>query len=285
MRCPFCGLVHDSAASGTRERPVAQVHIQAASLKRPIRWILAIVILLVLASLVPVVAGLYLGWRVVGTAITSSTATTPAPLSSLSRSRLAPSDLRSAASGNYELDAAPPSGGFAAVDAVSALPWALSLAQSWSSDARLERIDVTRMRPDGTVNVQDDPQGLIRYRFQSPARLAALLEQTRLTTSARSPVGLFIVVERGTVRAMVNEATRVSGRDAQPTPNPSVLPLPKLVAVPAVEALIAGVPFVSGYAIHLDDEGWVWYFSTLAGEARPRVRARDGAVWPYRRAR
>jgi hypothetical protein len=64
-----------------------------------------------------------------------------------------------------------------------------------------------------------------------------------------------------------------------------VLPLAKLVALPAVEKLSGGAPFLSGYLIYLDDEGWVWYFSTLAGESKPRVRARDGAVWPYQRAR
>jgi hypothetical protein len=42
-------------------------------------------------------------------------------------------------------------------------------------------------------------------------------------------------------------------------------------------------PFLKGYLIHLDDEGWVWYLSKLGGESLPRVRAGDGRVWPYRR--
>jgi hypothetical protein len=35
--------------------------------------------------------------------------------------------------------------------------------------------------------------------------------------------------------------------------------------------------------IHSAGEGWVWYLSTLSGrDSIPRVRAKDGRVWPYR---
>lgn len=284
MRCPFCGLVHNAASNQSRENTVTQVHVSSASLKRPLRWILAIVMLIVVVSLVPVIAGLYFGWRAVDTAV-SSLATTSATPGPSKPARFVPSDLRTAAAGSYEVDAAPPAGGYSAVDAVTALPWALTIAQAWAQDARLERIDVTRMRPGGTLNVQDDPEAVLRYRFRSPARIAALVEQARLSTSARAAVGLFVSIERGTLRASINESTRVSERDSATPPNPAVLPLVKLVAVPTVGKLIADVPFLSGYAIHLADEGWVWYFSTLAGESKPRVRGRDGAVWPYSRAR
>jgi hypothetical protein len=161
----------------------------------------------------------------------------------------------------------------------------LTLAQSWSPDARVERIDIARMRPDGTVNVQDDPEALIRYRFRSPARLAAQLEQARLTTSGRGAPGLFIVVENGTARAQVDESAPTSERGSTPPPHPSILPLARLVTLPAVEKVMTGAPFLSGYAIHVAGEGWVWYFSSLAGESKPRVRGHDGAVWPYRRTR
>ena len=75
-----------------------------------------------------------------------------------------------------------------------------------------------------------------------------------------------------------------SGRDASPT-HPAVLPVTKLSAVPAVENLLSVVPFISGYLIPIADEVCVWYFSTLAGGGKPRVRAGDGAVWPYPRKR
>lgn len=285
MKCPFCGLVHDSTSSGVRDTAVTHVHVSAPGVGRALKWTLAIVALIVVASLIPVFGGLYLGWRAVSSVATSSGVSSSTALGVLKPKRLTPSDLSNAPAGSHDLDAAPPAGGFGAVDAVSAMPWALTLAQSWSPDARLERIDVTRMRPDGTVNVQDDPEAVVRYRFLSPQRIAALIEQARLSTSARAATGLFVTVERGAVRALVNESTRVSERDSAMPPSPTVLALSRLVAVPAVEQLIGGVPFLSGYAIHLADEGWVWYFSTLAGESRPRVRGNDGAVWPYRRGR
>jgi hypothetical protein len=278
LRCRFCGLVHDPAVA-TSARPAIHVRVTGESMKRPIRWLAVVIALVAIVSLVPAVLALYFGWRVAGLASSAGLAGAARP------TLLAPAGLRDAPGGNHDLDAAPPAGGFAAVDAVATLPWALSIAQSWSPDARLERIDVGRLRPDGTVNVQDDPEAVIGYRFRSPSRVAALLEQGRLRSSARSAVGLFLVVERGKLRALVNESTATSERGDAVPPHPSVLPLARLVTLAPVEKLLDGAPFLSGYLIHSEDEGWVWYFSTLAGESKPRVRGRDGAVWPYRRAR
>jgi len=38
----------------------------------------------------------------------------------------------------------------------------------------------------------------------------------------------------------------------------------------------AAFPTASPLMIHLSDEGWVWYLSTLGRESEPRVRAADG---------
>jgi hypothetical protein len=60
--------------------------------------------------------------------------------------------------------------------------------------------------------------------------------------------------------------------------------LPLTTLVPALQRVERyRAPFLKGYLIHLDDEGWVWYFSPLSGESLPRVRASDGKPWPYRR--
>lgn len=170
------------------------------------RWIAIGVAVISIAALVPAVIGLYIGWRAVDTA--RSLASSSSPSNTATPARLTPADLRNAPSGSHELDAALPAGGLGAVDAVTVLPWALTLAQAWSADARLERIDVTRMRPDGTVNAQDDPEGLIRYRFYSPGRLSALREQARLTTSANAVVELFVVLTNGKLQASVIERPR-----------------------------------------------------------------------------
>lgn len=278
VRCRFCGLVHEPA-DATSNVAVRHVRLSGAALKPELKWLVPVIAVIAVGVVVPALVWLYIGWVAV-----SNIATSPAKQSLATSTRLAPADLRTAPAGYHDLDAAPPAAGFAAVDAVNAVPWALTIAQSWSADARLERIDVARLRPDGTVNVQDDREASIRYRFRSPARMAALLEQSRLSASARGIVGLFLVVEHGALRAYVEESAGAPAQRGSPPPHPAVMPLVKLVTVSAVEQVTAGTPFLSGYLIHLDDEGWVWYFSTLAGESKPRVRGRDGAVWPYRRA-
>ena len=106
-----------------------------------------------------------------------------------------------------------------------------------------------------------------------------------MSADAKDNVGLFLDVQRGVVSARVHEERGSSSRRDAIAEHPAVLPLSKLIAVSSVEELLSGVPFLSGYLIHLTDEGWVWYFSTLAGEGKPRVRASDGAVWPYPRGR
>ncbi|MFN7942371.1 MAG: hypothetical protein U0X73_12295 [Thermoanaerobaculia bacterium] len=43
------------------------------------------------------------------------------------------------------------------------------------------------------------------------------------------------------------------------------------------------MPFYKAYVIHLEDEGWCWYLSTLSGAPDiPRLRPRDGRFYPYR---
>ena len=43
-------------------------------------------------------------------------------------------------------------------------------------------------------------------------------------------------------------------------------------------------PFYNGYLIHLEREGWVWYLQSLSRrDSLPRIRARDGAPYPYPR--
>jgi hypothetical protein len=47
---------------------------------------------------------------------------------------------------------------------------------------------------------------------------------------------------------------------------------------------LADYPFYNGDMIHNDREGWVWYLqSSSQRETLPRIRARDGAVYPFRR--
>jgi hypothetical protein len=59
-------------------------------------------------------------------------------------------------------------------------------------------------------------------------------------------------------------------------PFPTAGPLTAVLAAARMQRGWIDKPFYSGYMIHLRDEGWVWYLSTLGRESEPRVRALDG---------
>lgn len=281
VRCPFCGLLHDAASATGGGPATVVVEGGGAPAARIGRWVAVVAILIVLAVAVPIVAGLVVAFRAARAShgfdtVVSSVTSTVSKAMTLD-------ELRELPSGFHPIDVAPPAGGYAAVEAVAALPWALTIAQAWEPDARLERIDVTRLRPDGTVNVQDDGEAELQYRFRSPSRMAALVEQGRLRESAEAGWQFWVEVKQGQPRAYANRTRAGSVRGESVDPHPSVLPLTALMARPPVRKMRADVPFLNAYMIHSEGEGWVWYFSTLANESMPRVRARDGAVWPYPR--
>jgi hypothetical protein len=226
---------------------------------------------------VPVAIGLYAAWR-------ATRAVLPGALAHVSKTTTAvtPQQLGTLSAGYHPLQAAAPAGGYGAIDPTAALSWALAIAQAWENDARLERIDVVRLRPDGTVNAADDEQSSVTYRFRSPTRRRALREQARLSSSAQSAIGLWVRVQSGRSDVFV-DVRGGSGADDATAPHPDAMRIANLVDVAAVRRALKGAPFLDGYMIHLEDEGWVWYFRTLDGESLPRVRAADGAVWPYRR--
>lgn len=189
--------------------------------------------------------------------------------------------------GRHVIAATPPPGGFAAFEPVAGLPWALAIAQVWSRDAKLERLDVDRVRPDGTVNVTDDPEAGVMYRFVSPSRLQALRERMNLEKSPRGDQEFWVEIEEGKVYAYELQSLSALVHDddaaelAQKT-WPKSLPLTTIVPALAKRRDVPAVPFFEGYLIWLEDEGWCWYISTLSGSPNiPRVRARDGRVWPY----
>lgn len=195
------------------------------------------------------------------------------------------SDLSTPRSGSHALDVAPPTQGYGAVDPVAQIPWALAIAQGWAEDARLERVDVERLRPDGTANVADDPQGSLGYRFLSPSRIADLRSRARTSAAAEAVTELHIRVSNGKPRVLFlpTRAAAMRPRGNAP-PHPSVLPAVTLVPRLQRDSRYAA-PFLSGYLVHLEDEGWVWYLAPLSGDSVPRVRATDGRAWPYRRGR
>jgi hypothetical protein len=279
IACRFCGLAHDAQP----HLQVARVVIRGASdATRSAAKVASVVA--ALAAVVIGVVGLAIGvavWRASRRPALVTVPTTATPATGTGVIRIA--DLPALAPGRHALEAAPLPAGYGAVDAVAALPWALTIAQGWAPDAAISRIDVERLRPDGTVNAVDDADALVRYRFVSPARASDLRERARTSARAEAVTELHLTLAQGAPMVQGIRRSASSGGDAIRPPHPDVLTVPALITRLPAESYRH--PFLKGYLLHLSGEGWVWYFGTLAGESLPRVRAVDGATWPYRDGR
>ena len=100
--------------------------------------------------------------------------------------------------------------------------------------------------------------------------------------SARVGHELMIKAAQKKVTAYLNRG-RPSSRDLPPL-KVDALRLGAAIAAAKRGRGFVEYSFYNGYMIYLEREGWVWYLQSLSQrEALPRVRARDGAVYPYRR--
>ena len=286
VRCTFCGLVHDPpvalpdalSAAAAVAVPGVRANLPGARLA---------FLVFILAILVPVGLMVYSAVRggeslvqtaadAIGvSATTGRAASTAVTLNSLD-------DL---SPGFHPLDATPPLSGYASLDAVAALPWAVTIARAWADDARLERIDVDRLHPDGLVNVADDEEAQVTYRFVSPDRMSELRRRADLSANAQVQTEFWVRVQDGqpTVMAPTTPAALQTFRDHEglPPEHPRALALGTTFARLANRAEFKA-PLYNGYLLHVEGEGWVWYFSTLSGTSLPRVRSADGKVWPYK---
>src|SRR5262249_28907215 len=130
------------------------------------------------------------------------------------------------ARGRLPLEISPPPGGYAKLDAVAAIPWALKAAQGWAPDARLMRIDLTRGSPDGIVNTAGDAEAEVTYRFLSPARAAQYWKEADERTNVTARSEMWVIARAG--EAFVQALTSTPSREAAPPP-PDVLPMPTMM--------------------------------------------------------
>ena len=292
--CPYCGGALERTIEMPRRRgaagagPVVGIEIRRGGplTRRAIGCTLLIVL-----GIAAVGAFIALRAARIGREVAASVAQTGRRLDSAHR---APADeplplerLADASfSGRHRIAAAPPASGLAAFEPVANLPWALALAQRWAPDARLWRIDVERLRPDGTVNVADDPHAEVTYRFASPRRVAAFRERANLEPEAQGDFELWVAVEQGAIfayqLATLPQIAAIQYEELDRLDYPKSRPLPEILAENGRRPELPEVPFYKGYLIRLEREGWCWYLSTLSGQPNiPRLRARDGRMWPY----
>jgi hypothetical protein len=279
--CPFCGIVNDLTHAATQplkiELNVDDVRKAALHVGRKVK--LAMLLGVGIAALV-VAIGILQAVRPVRDALREVTEQSKAMQERLRP--IAPAELATVGeSGWKEVHVPAPPSGWTTFDPIADIEWAMAIARAWQPDARLTRIDVTRVASTGTLNLTADLEEVAGYRFVSPGQLAEWERIADRQVDARVPYELMMNVARQKVVAHV-----VRGRPPArrvPPPPPDTQRLSEVISRAISSGRFAELPFYNGYLTHLDREGWVWYLQSLSRrESLPRVRARDGAVYPYR---
>ena len=140
---------------------------------------------------------------------------------------------------------------------------------------------MTRLTPAGTIDLTAGPDDTAGYRFVSPSKIEEWGRIADRDANARVGYELMMRLGQQKLTALVALA-RPPSRELPPTRVDS-RPLGEVIATAKRGRGFIEYPFYNGYLIHLDREGWVWYLQSLSRrESLPRVRARDGAVYPYR---
>ena len=294
ITCAFCGLVNELAnARGHAPQPV-QINVDVAGATRAAASAGKTIALVVLAVVVlSVGSGLYIAFRATSQVATTVREVTRTTTDAMRQARTAaaaasrPQKIAAAAlaaPGSFgwrELDVPVPTSGWSAFEPVTDLTWAMAIARAWQPDARVTRIDVERLRDTGTIDLTAGPDNSAGYRFTSPAQIENWERIADRDSKASVPYELLIKIAEQKVTALVS-----SGQPRRQELPPAAIdshPLPELLARAKKGRGFAEHPFYSGYLIHLEREGWVWYLNSLSRrDSIPRVRARDGAVFPYR---
>lgn len=292
ITCAFCGLVNDLLHPTPSAQPVTiQVDLgnagrSAGNAVRTLAWLVFAGIALTMAV---VAFAVYSAMRPVTEAMKGvsdqiSQVSRAVPRASRMQ-KIAPANLAAAGeTGWHELDVVPPSSGWAAFEPVTDLQWAMKIAHDWTPEARLTRIDVNRLKGEGTIDLTAGPDNSAGYRFVAPSQVEGWKAIADRDSNAKVPYELMIKLAEQKVTALI-----VHGRpptDELPPLDVVSQPAPELLGLAAKDKSFAPHPFYNGYMIHLEREGWVWYLSSLSGQSSlPRVRARDGAVYPYQTKR
>jgi hypothetical protein len=190
--------------------------------------------------------------------------------------RTVPSDLKKLPSSTWRpLDVVPPSGGYAAFDPAANVLWATAIARQWAADASLEFIEVSRLRPEGTVNTQDDTKSEIQYRYISHALMTEYERQAEFGKTQQI-TELFIRVGKGGSSALTTSAA--PSHDDSPTSyDPKALPFPKIMETLYAKGKLRKRPYYVGQMYFGRDGKWWWDLKTLSGdESLAHVNAETG---------
>jgi hypothetical protein len=278
IKCSFCGMVNEVSEPTAQAQPIYITVDAGRRIIRPgggVRFAISMAVIVMVAGVGMVV---YQAIRPVSGALDASRrealrmreATRPLSLTELPTYK---------ERGQRQVNASPP-GGWKAFDPVAGVPWAMEIAQAWAPDARLTRIDLGLIAGDGTADLTGDRQDTIGYRFVSPSRIAQWAKIADSDVNAAAAYELFLRLGQGQAVVYVH-----SGRppDDPPPPALEALPLRDVLARARQNKRFPSHPAYTGFMIHSDRSGWIWYFASLSRrDTIPQVRARDAAVYPWR---
>lgn len=284
-KCRFCGVVNDFAAGGAAPITIAIDPADAARVVRRAGGVAAMVVFVPVAiALAAAGFGLYMSIRTVSPAAESASVSTALSTAARAvRRSVAPADLaKTGNSGWQTLDVVPPSSGWATFEPVGDLNWAMAIAKAWRPDARLTRIDLSRLTPQGTVNLAGSADDSAGYRFESPSQREEWIRSARQgEAKPRAGYELMLKLSQQAVTSLATQGTPLTRE--QPPPPADILPLVQLMPIARRKPAFAEPSFFDGYMIYNEREGWVWYLTGRGfDESLPRLRARDGASYPYR---
>lgn len=279
ITCTFCHVVNDLAPSGA-----VTVHVN-----RPVPTPRSgggarLLILVLITSVIVGLGGAGLGVFLRSADRMAQRTPPPAPRRDPGPRPIPPGELNSRPdTGWHQLDVPAPQGDWAAFDPVANLEWARGIGRAWRDDAVLMRVDVKRLTTAGTLNLADGEEDEAGFRFVSPAQIQEW--SARAARGEANPsVGyeLMITAARKSVKGIVSFG-RPWTREVPPDDIASMPPA-ALIERAKANRKFQESAYYDGYMIHNAREGWVWYFQARGQlEPSPRVRARDGAVYPYRR--
>jgi len=132
-------------------------------------------------------------------------------------------------------------------DPLAQVPWFMRLAGTWAPDARLARIELHGVRPDGTMDVSSPASdAYARYELSSATRNSAAVQQRKVVETLLWSA-IDIEVKGGVVRASV---VNNSNDDRPPAPLSFACTIPRLLALWRVK----GLPFKQTYNLELADQ-------------------------------
>jgi hypothetical protein len=109
-----------------------------------------------------------------------------------------------------------PAGGYALLDPVAQIPWALAIAQGWATDARLERIDVTGLAPTAWSTPSRGSEGRGDVPVRLPGPIEQYWKQADVRTDVRAQVEMWVIAKGG--GALVQTLTSPPSRGASASP-------------------------------------------------------------------